>query len=254
MVILPAIDLRRGRCVRLYQGDPEQEVVFGNDPVAIAREWVSQGAEWLHIVNLDGAFGQASDNLKMVEEIVTTVDARVQFGGGLRSLDDIERMLRTGVARAIVGTLAITAPQVVAEAVRRFGGERVAVGIDAREGRVATHGWQETSEVDVMVLAERVMALGVKRVVYTDIARDGTMRGPDVAGTRRLAAETGLKVIASGGVASINDVKALKAQERVGVEGIIIGQALYTGAIDLEEAIEVADDRRSRVGSDAVDE
>lgn len=244
MVIFPAIDLRGGRCVRLYQGDPEQEVVFGSDPVAIAREWVSQGAGWLHIVNLDGAFGQASDNLTVVEQIVNAVGIQVQFGGGLRGIEDMERMLQIGAARVIVGTLAITAPQIVAQAVKHFGRERVVVGIDARDGRVATHGWKETSDVDVMVLAEQVLALGVERVVYTDIARDGTMHGPDVAGTRRLAAETGLKVIASGGVASINDVKALKAQEHVGVEGVIIGQALYTGAIDLGEAIEVTNERK----------
>ena len=242
MIVFPAIDLRQGRCVRLYQGDPEQEIVFGNDPLAIAREWVGRGAAWLHIVNLDGAFGQASDNLAVVEEIVSAVDAQVQFGGGLRGIVDMERVLQMGVTRVIVGTMAITAPETVAQAVKRFGRERVIVGIDAREGRVATHGWKETSDVDVIALAERVLALGVERVVYTDIARDGTMRGPDVAGTRRLAAETGLKVIASGGVASINDVKALKAQENVGVEGIIIGQALYTGAIDLGEAIEIAED------------
>ncbi|MFQ5595912.1 MAG: 1-(5-phosphoribosyl)-5-[(5-phosphoribosylamino)methylideneamino]imidazole-4-carboxamide isomerase, partial [Anaerolineae bacterium] len=241
MIIFPAIDLRQGRCVRLYQGDPERETVFGDDPLAIAREWAEQGAEWLHLVNLDGAFGQASDNLAVVEEIVNAVDAQVQFGGGLRGIEDMERMLQMGVTRVIIGTMAITAPETVAQTVKRFGAERVVVGIDARGGRVATHGWKEMSDVDVMVLAERILALGVERVVYTDIARDGTMRGPDVAGTRRLAAETGLKVIASGGVASINDVKALKAQEKVGVEGIIIGQALYTGAIDLGEAIVIAE-------------
>ncbi|MFQ5342494.1 MAG: 1-(5-phosphoribosyl)-5-[(5-phosphoribosylamino)methylideneamino]imidazole-4-carboxamide isomerase [Anaerolineae bacterium] len=241
MIIFPAIDLRQGRCVRLYQGDPERETVFGDDPLAIAREWVGQGAEWLHLVNLDGAFGQASDNLAVVEEIVSAVDAQVQFGGGLRGIEDMEQMLQMGVTRVIIGTMAITAPETVAQAVKRFGRERAVVGIDARDGRVATHGWKEMSDVDVMVLAERILALGVERVVYTDIARDGTMRGPDVAGTRRLAAETGLKVIASGGVASINDMKALKAQEKVGVEGVIIGQALYTGAIDLGEAIVIAE-------------
>lgn len=241
MIVFPAIDLRRGRCVRLYQGDPDQEVVFGDDPIAIAEEWIDQGTEWLHIVNLDGAFGEASDNLSVVETILDMVDAQVQFGGGLRSLDDVAHALDLGVSRVIVGTLAIRAPDVVQQAVERFGAERVVVGIDARDGRVATHGWKETSDVDVMDLAERIMVLGVNRVVYTDIARDGTMRGPDVAGTRRLAAETGLNVIASGGVASLNDVKALKSHEHAGIEGVIIGQALYTGAIDLSDAIEIAD-------------
>lgn len=241
MIVFPAIDLRQGRCVRLYQGDPEQEVVFGRNPVAIAEQWVDQGAEWLHVVNLDGAFGEASDNLGVVETIASTVDAQIQFGGGLRSLADMAQMLERGVARVIVGTMAITAPETVAQAVDQFGAERLIVGIDARDERVATHGWRETSDTDVMDLAEQIMALGVNRVVYTDIARDGTMRGPDVAGTRRLAAETGLNVIASGGVASLNDVKALRAHEHAGIEGVIIGQALYTGAIDLGEAIEVAE-------------
>lgn len=241
MTVFPAIDLRQGRCVRLYQGDPEQEVVFGRNPVAIAEQWVDQGAEWLHVVNLDGAFGEASDNLGVVETIASTVDAQIQFGGGLRSLADMAQMLERGVARVIVGTMAITAPETVAQAVDQFGAERLIVGIDARDERVATHGWRETSDTDVMDLAEQIMALGVNRVVYTDIARDGTMRGPDVAGTRRLAAETGLNVIASGGVASLNDVKALRAHEHAGIEGVIIGQALYTGAIDLGEAIEVAE-------------
>ena len=239
MIIFPAIDLRRGRCVRLYQGDPEKEVVFGDDPVAIAREWVAQGAEWLHVVNLDGAFGEASDNLNVLHQILEHVQVNVQFGGGLRSLADIDRAMRLGVRRVILGTLAITAPEVLAQALERWGAERIAVGIDAREGRVATHGWQRTTEVDAVELAQRVQTWGVIRVVYTDIARDGTMRGPDVAGTRRLAEATGLRVIASGGVASLNDVKALKHLQPLGVEGVIIGQALYTGAIDLREAISV---------------
>jgi phosphoribosylformimino-5-aminoimidazole carboxamide ribotide isomerase len=240
MIVFPAIDLRRGRCVRLYQGDPEQEVVFGTDPVAIAERWVAAGAGWLHIVNLDAALGEASDNVAVVAEIATTVDAAIQFGGGLRDLGDIGGMLARGVERVVVGTLAMTDPELVAEAVADFGPSRIVVGIDARDGRVATHGWQQTSGVDVMAVAQRVLDLGVETVVYTDIGRDGTMRGPDVAGTRRLAAETGLQVVASGGVASINDVKALKAHAATGIVGIIIGQALYTGAVDLVDAIAVA--------------
>lgn len=247
MIVFPAIDLRRGRCVRLYQGDPEQEVVFGTDPIAIAEQWVAEGATWLHIVNLDAALGEASDNVAVVEEIATSGlvlehDVAIQFGGGLRDLGDIDHMLSRGVTRVIVGTLAVTDPAVVAEAVDRFGAGRVAAGIDARDGRVATHGWQETSAIDVMAAAQRVLDLGVELVVYTNIGRDGTMQGPDVAGTRRLAAETGLQVIASGGVASLNDVKALKAHAHTGIAGVIIGQALYTGAIDLADAIAVADE------------
>lgn len=242
MIVFPAIDLRRGRCVRLYQGDPEQEVVFGSDPVAVAGQWAAEGATWLHIVNLDAALGDASDNVAVVEAIVRSVDAAIQFGGGLRSLDDIEYVLSRGVTRVVVGTLAMTEPDVVADAVVRFGASRVAVGIDARDGQVATHGWQTTSGIDVMAAAQRALELGAELVVYTDIARDGTMRGPDVAGARRLAAETGLQVIASGGVASLNDVKALRAQTGAGIAGVIIGQALYTGAVDLADAIAVADE------------
>lgn len=242
MIIFPAIDLRQGRCVRLYQGDPEQEVVFGTDPVAIAEQWVAEGATWLHIVNLDAALGEASDNVAVVEEIIKSVDVAIQFGGGLRDLVDIQYVLSRGVTRVVVGTLAVTDPDAVAAAVERFGASRVAVGIDARDGQVATHGWQKTSSVDVMAAAERVLDLGVELVVYTDIGRDGTMRGPDVAGTRRLAAETGLQVIASGGVASLNDVKALKAHAHTGIAGVIIGQALYTGAVGLADAIHVADE------------
>jgi phosphoribosylformimino-5-aminoimidazole carboxamide ribotide isomerase len=241
MIIFPAIDLRHGRWVNLYQGDPNREVVFGDDPLAIAQEFVDQGTTWIHIVNLDGAFGEASDNLSVVRQIVNEFNVETQLGGGLRTLDDIAQVLEMGVTRAIVGTMAITAPETVAEAIKHFGAARVVVGIDARDGRVATHGWQETSDVDVIDLANRVKALGVERIVYTNIKQDGTLCGPDVVGTRRLAEVSGLKVIGSGGVASLNDVKALKAQERYGVEGVIIGQALYTGAIDLHEAIDVAE-------------
>ena len=244
MIIFPAIDLRHGRWVNLFQGDPNREVVFGEDPVGVARQFVEAGARWIHIVNLDGAFGEASDNLQVVAEIVRTVKTEIQLGGGLRSLEDIAQVLDLGVSRAIVGTMAITAPDQVAQAISQFGPERLVVGIDARDGRVATHGWQATSDVDMLTLAHQVRELGVERVVYTNIAQDGTMRGPDVAGTRRLARESGLQVIASGGVASLNDVKALKAHENEGIEGVIIGQALYTGAIDLREAIAVAERER----------
>ena len=254
MIVLPAIDLRRGKCVRLRQGRLEAETVFSDDPVAMAEHWVSQGAEWLHMVNLDGAFGQASSNLRVVKEIISsslqtfgyaqagppTSNLQIQFGGGLRTMADIEGALELGLTRVILGTVAVKEPSLVAEAVKRFGAERIVVGIDARKGQVATHGWQEVSSMTATELALRVRELGVERVVYTDIARDGMLSGVNVEATRELAQRTGLKVIASGGVSSLDDLRRLKEAEGSGVEGVIIGQALYTGALELQEAIEIA--------------
>jgi phosphoribosylformimino-5-aminoimidazole carboxamide ribotide isomerase len=246
MIVFPAIDLRRGKCVRLRQGRLEAETVFSDDPVAMAEHWVSQGAEWLHVVNLDGAFGQASLNLRVVKEIKSsnfqhpTSNIQIQFGGGLRTMADIEGALELGLARVILGTVAVEEPSLVAEAVQRFGAERVVVGIDARRGQVATHGWQEVSSLAATELAFRVKELGVERVVYTDIARDGMLGGVNVEAVRELAQRTGLKVIASGGVSSLDDLRRLKKAEASGVEGVIIGQALYSGALELKEAMKVA--------------
>jgi phosphoribosylformimino-5-aminoimidazole carboxamide ribotide isomerase len=240
MIVFPAIDLRRGKCVRLRQGRPDAETVFSDDPVAMAEHWASQGAEWLHVVNLDGAFGQASSNLRVVEAMLAAVGIPAQLGGGLRTMADIEGALELGLARVILGTAAVEEPSLVAEAVKRFGAERILVGIDARRGQVATHGWQEVSSLAVTELALRVRELGLKRIVYTDIARDGMLSGVNVEATRELAQCTGLKIIASGGVSSLDDVRRLKEAEASGVEGVIIGQALYSGALDLREAIEIA--------------
>jgi phosphoribosylformimino-5-aminoimidazole carboxamide ribotide isomerase len=240
MIVFPAIDLRRGKCVRLRQGRPDAETVFSDDPVAMAEHWASQGAEWLHVVNLDGAFGQASSNLRVVEAMLAAVGIPAQLGGGLRTMADIEGALELGLARVILGTAAVEEPSLVAEAVQRFGAERILVGIDARRGQVATHGWQEVSSIAATELALRVRELGLKRIVYTDIARDGMLSGVNVEATRELAQCTGLKIIASGGVSSLDDVRRLKEAEASGVEGVIIGQALYSGALDLREAIEIA--------------
>lgn len=236
MIIYPAIDLRRGRCVRLHQGDPAAETVYSDDPVATAGRWVAEGARWLHVVNLDGAFEEASDNPRAVQAIVRAVPVPVQFGGGLRTLDDIAAALEWGVARVVLGTVAVREPELVAEAVRRFGGDRIAVGIDARDGKVAIRGWQEQSRLTALELAERVKAAGVVRIVYTDISRDGTLAGPNVARTGELAQRSGLRVVASGGVGSLDDLRRLRWIEPYGVEGVIVGQALYTGAIRLPAA------------------
>lgn len=249
MIIFPAIDLRRGRVVRLRQGRPDAETVYEDDPVRAARRWVDAGATWLHVVNLDGALGNAGGGEPRsklpaahtaLESILASVPARVQFGGGIRSLEDMARVLSLGVERVILGTLAVEQPDVVRDAVSRFGAERIVVGLDARDGRVATHGWTNVSDVDVITLGKAMRQAGLRRALYTDIARDGMLSGVNVDATAQLAAETGLRTIASGGVASIHDVQNLKAVEQHGVEGVIIGQALYGGALDLREALKVA--------------
>ncbi len=245
MIVFPAIDLRRGRCVRLRQGRAEDEMVYDDDPAAVAQRWVAQGAEWLHVVNLDGAFGESSTqarrpiNLQRLEEIRAAVpETPLQFGGGVRSPADVETALSLGATRVILGTLAVRSPELVAEAIQRFGSERIVVGIDARDGRVATHGWLETTNTTAVALGREMRAVGVLRVVYTDIARDGMLTGVNVEATAALARATGLRVLASGGVASLEDLRQLKALGNV--EGVIIGQALYTGTVSLGEAIRIS--------------
>jgi phosphoribosylformimino-5-aminoimidazole carboxamide ribotide isomerase len=227
--------------VRLVQGDPNQETVFGDDPVAMALRWAVEGAEWLHVVNLDGAFGEESENPAAVRHIVEALGRRripVQYGGGLRTLDDVEAALGWGVARVILGTVAVREPEMVRAAVERFGAERIIVGIDARDGMVATQGWQETSAVRVLDLAQQMKALGATRVVYTDIGQDGTNRGVNVAKTGELAQKSGLKVIASGGVGSLDDLIQVRWIRPYGVEGAIVGRALYEGRFTLREALD----------------
>ena len=240
LLVIPAVDLKGGRCVRLLQGRPEAETVFSHNPVQVARGWQAAGAKWLHVVNLDGVLGRVSPNLQVLGEILREVEVPVQFGGGMRDLASVEGVLGMGVARAILGTVAVLEPEVVAEVVARFGAERIVVGIDARGGKVAVRGWQEESTLSALDVALRVKELGVERVIYTDIARDGMLAGVNLAATRRLAQRSGLKVIASGGVASLDDIAALKSLVPFGVEGVIVGRALYTGAVDLGEAIALA--------------
>jgi phosphoribosylformimino-5-aminoimidazole carboxamide ribotide isomerase len=234
MIVYPAIDLRRGRVVRLLHGDPAQETVHSDDPVATAQHWQAAGAEWLHVVNLDGALGESTLALDTLRAIAA-VGLPVQFGGGLRSLEDVERALDAGAARAILGTLAVEQPDVADEAVRRFGSQAVAVALDARGDRVATHGWRQVSAWTPVELGRRFAALGVVHALYTDISRDGDLSGVNVAATARLARETGLSVIASGGVASLDDIRALRQTEVVA--GVIVGKALYSGVLTLKDAL-----------------
>lgn len=261
MIIFPAIDLRRGRCVRLRQGRVQDETVYDDDPAAVASRWVDQGAPWLHVVNLDGALGEERGarggpalpvNLQRLAEIRRAVpETPIQFGGGLRSLADVEVALRLGATRVVLGTMAVQDPDLVAGALAQFGVEQIVVGLDACQGRVVTHGWRVTGETTAVALGQAMRRQGVLRAVYTDISRDGMMSGVNVEAVAALARETGLWIIASGGVASLDDVARLKAQEMAGIEGVVIGQALYTGALSLPEVLQVAaadtDGRRSGV-------
>lgn len=239
MLIIPAIDLRAGRCVRLVEGRPEQETVYSRDPVAVACRWQEQGAKWLHVVDLDGAFAGVPKNLDIIKEILAGVDIPVQVGGGIREIDVVDRLISLGVSRVILGTAAVLKPQLVAEACARYG-DSVLVGIDGRDGRVAVEGWGVTVEKNTVDLALEVKAMGVKRVVFTDIWRDGTLRGPNLPATAELARATGLKVIASGGVSNANDLREIKKLEQYGVEAVILGRALYAGAVSLKEALSIA--------------
>lgn len=235
MLILPAIDLRGGRCVRLRQGDYAQETVFGDDPVAMARRWVGEGARALHLVDLDGAKEGRPVNGKVIREIVQAVDVPCQVGGGLRTEADIEATLDTGVARVVLGTRALQDPAWVRQMAQSYP-KRIVLGLDARDGKVATHGWLNTSEASVLEVAREFANWPLYAIVYTDIARDGMLEGPDVDGLAALAGAVPLPVIASGGVTTLDNVRELAARR---VFGCIIGRALYEGKIDLSAVLEL---------------
>lgn len=242
MIVYPAIDLRGGRCVRLCQGNPDAETVYYDAPVVAARRWVEAGAAWLHVVNLDGALGDggAALNLERLSDICAAVDVPVQFGGGLRSIDHIARAFDMGVARVLLATVAVCEPVTLVAALRRYGPQRVAVSLDLRDGRVATHGWTQVGNLDGVEVGRRLARIGVTTAVYTNIGRDGMLLGVDANGVAQFAHKTGLQVIAAGGVASAGDVRALREVAWRGVVGVIVGRALYVGAVDLTEAIRLA--------------
>jgi phosphoribosylformimino-5-aminoimidazole carboxamide ribotide isomerase len=237
VLILPAIDLRGGQCVRLRQGDYAQETVFGDDPAAMARRWVAEGAQWLHLVDLDGAKAGRPMNGASVRRIVETAGVPCQVGGGLRTEEDIKAALDWGVARVIIGTKALKSPAWFHAVCERWPG-KVVLGIDARGGRVATEGWLETSDVSALELARRCAATSLAAIVYTDIGRDGMLQGANVEAMTALAAAMPVPVIASGGVTTLEDIRRLAANK---LAGCIIGRALYEGKIDLQEAVKVAD-------------
>lgn len=232
--IYPAIDLRGGKVVRLKEGDPARMTSYSDDPAETAQRWLDAGAQWLHVVNLDGAFGESDNTNRSALESILKCGARVQFGGGMRSLDAIERAIDLGVSRVVLGTIAIEEPDVVAEALKKFGDKKIAVGIDARDGFVRTRGWKDNSGIKATDLALQMRTLGLATVIFTDVSRDGLGSGLNIPSTRELAEVSGLDVIASGGVHTIEDVIAAKD---AGLAGCIIGRALYDGTVDLEDAI-----------------
>jgi phosphoribosylformimino-5-aminoimidazole carboxamide ribotide isomerase len=236
MEVIPAIDLLEGKCVRLYQGDYSQSQVFDENPVAVAQQWVDQGATRLHVVDLDGAKAGKPANLQAIAAIVQAVSVPIQVGGGLRDRTSVSQLLELGVGRVILGTIAVKQPQLVAELCGEFPG-KIIVGIDARNGKVATDGWLETSSVAATDLAHQMAQLGAAAIIYTDIHRDGTLSGPNIPALRELAESIAIPVIASGGVSSLTDLLSLLSLEPIGVNGVIVGRALYTGDVSLKEAI-----------------
>ncbi len=226
--------------MRLVEGRPEMETVYSDDPAAMARLWQEKGARWLHVVDLDGAFSGSPKNIDVIKRIRETVRVPIQVGGGIRDLKMIENLLGMGINRVILGTVAINDQEMVASACNKYG-EAVVVGIDARDGKVAIEGWGVTAEKDALDLAVEMKDIGVRRIIYTDIWRDGTLKGPNVAAVREMAARAGVKVIASGGISTLDDLRSIKELEHLGVEGVIMGKSLYAGTVLLEDALSLAD-------------
>jgi phosphoribosylformimino-5-aminoimidazole carboxamide ribotide isomerase len=233
MEIIPAVDIRGGKCVRLYQGDYRQETVFDEDPVTAALTWYSQGARWLHIVDLDGAVAGEPQNMEVVEEIIKECSLLIELGGGIRQEQAAEKLLRQGVSRIILGTAAIENRKLVRKLCQQSG-EAIAVSLDARDGKIAIHGWQNDTLFEVLQLKREMVDVGVRRFIYTDIKRDGTLTEPNFDMINRLLSDTNVPVIVAGGISRLEHLRRLKG---LGVEGAIIGKALYTGDIDLGEAI-----------------
>lgn len=236
MLVIPAIDLKEGKCVRLEQGLMDKDTVFNDDPASQALEWQAEGAELLHIVDLDGAFAGEPKNRSAIEAIIKAIAIPAQLGGGIRDIATIEAYLGLGLSRVIIGTAAQRNPELVREACAKFPG-RIVVGIDAKNGMVAVQGWAEVTDVTAVDLAKRFEGFGVSAIIYTDISRDGMLQGPNIEATRALAEAVAIPVIASGGVSSLKDIENLLAIEQSGVTGVITGKAVYTGAIRLAEAI-----------------
>lgn len=238
MLIIPAIDLRKGRCVRLIRGDLRDETVYSEEPVSMAKLWQLKGAQFLHVVDLDGAITGEPKNLVHLFGIVKALKIPVEFGGGVRDFDTLKAILEKGVRRVILGTSAAMDEKFLRKALDRYG-DRVVVGVDAKDGYIALRGWVETSKRKAVDFARDMQDFGVKRIIYTDIKKDGMLSGPNLKATKEMASGLKIPVIASGGVTTLRDVEMLRNLERYGVEGAIVGKALYSGAMDLKEAVKV---------------
>lgn len=245
MEIIPAIDLKEGKCVRLLQGDMDRATVFSDNPVETALRWEAEGGQRLHVVDLDGAFKGEPRNRKVIEDIVDALKIPVQVGGGIRDIETIDAYVNMGVDRVILGTIAHSNPELVAKACEIYHG-RIVVGIDAKDGKVAIQGWAEVTSKSAMELAAEYEEYGVAAIIYTDIAKDGMMQGPSIEATRYLALSVDIPIIASGGVSSVEDIKHLLPLEADGVEGVITGKAIYSGALDLKEAISIAGNYKAK--------
>jgi phosphoribosylformimino-5-aminoimidazole carboxamide ribotide isomerase len=239
MLIIPAVDIKEGRCVRLLQGREDSETVFSDDPSAMAARWEEEGAELVHVVDLDGAFRKRPQNVEAVKRILDRIHIPIQLGGGIRNMETISTFLELGVARVILGTEAMKNPSLVEQACKTFPG-KIMVGIDARNGMVAIEGWTETTEKRAVEMAKSFEGLELAGIIFTDIHKDGMQTGPNINETQRMAESVSTPIIASGGVGDINDIKALLRLEPRGVMGIITGRALYDGSLDLKQALEVA--------------
>jgi phosphoribosylformimino-5-aminoimidazole carboxamide ribotide isomerase len=237
MIILPAIDLINGAAVRLKQGEEKTAKIYSTAPADVARRWQDAGAGILHVVNLDGAFGREKINHQAVQDILNAVTIPIELGGGIRSIEDARQWLDAGVARVILGTVAQQQPQIVREAIERFGMERVVVGIDGRQNKVAIRGWEEQTQTDVLSLALSMKKIGVERIIFTDVSRDGELSGPNLASTDALARDSGLRIIASGGFSALEHFERLAAVQNANIEGAIVGTALYEGKLDLKRLI-----------------
>ncbi|MCZ6627956.1 MAG: 1-(5-phosphoribosyl)-5-[(5-phosphoribosylamino)methylideneamino]imidazole-4-carboxamide isomerase [SAR324 cluster bacterium] len=237
MIVLPAIDLKDGNCVRLVQGRADRETVYGTDPAAVARRFADEGAQMLHLVDLDGAFSGKTANLEAIAAIRAAVTLPLELGGGMRSLDDVAGMLELGIDSVILGTMAVRHPQIMEQALARFGSACIQLGVDARGGKVSVQGWAEDTALDAVQFARSWRERGVQRAVFTDISRDGMMSGPNLEATRAFAAQTGLRVTASGGVSSPEDLLRLAELEDCGVDRAIVGKAIYEGAVQLSQVL-----------------
>lgn len=240
MLILPAVDIRAGNCVMLKQGKIEDETVYSKDPAFMAKHWQMKGAKRVHVVDLDGAFQGMPKNFEIIKKIRAAVDVPLQVGGGVRNMKTIDALFDAGVNYVIVGTLAIYNPVILREALAKYG-EKIIVAIDARDNKVAIGGWKDTTSIDAVELTAKMSEMGVQEIIYTDIGKDGMLQGPNLEGLKKIASAGKMRVIASGGVTNLDDITHLKALEPMGVSGIIVGKALYTEDMKIEEAIRIAE-------------